>query len=105
MRRKCIPIKIRRAVEQKFGLKCGFPGCRKPAENLHHARRFALTKRHLAGEIVPLCKSHHELAHAGVIEGEGMEAQLWRLDLRAKRPEAKERIDRLVQKKRREAKK
>lgn len=78
-----IPAKIRRAVQSKFafrqGVKCGFPKCRKPAEHLHHTKRFAIVKRHLAEEIVPLCKIHHELAHAGEIENEEATPLLWKI--------------------------
>lgn len=102
-----IPAKIRRVVQAKFafrqGVRCGFPGCKKPAMDFHHTKRFALVKRHLAEEIVPLCKIHHELAHAGLIENEEGDPLNWEIGEGRKVSRATIEIDRLVNKKGRQA--
>jgi hypothetical protein len=42
---------------------CVYPGCNKPAEQIHHPQRFSLSKNH--ENLKPLCKAHHELVHNG----------------------------------------
>jgi hypothetical protein len=95
-----IPAKIRRSIRENFafrsGFKCGFPKCRKPAVNLHHTKRFALVKRHLEGEIVPLCKIHHELAHAGLIGNEDGDLSTWHIKRESEKFGAIAEIDRLT---------
>ena len=71
-----IPSEIRRRLDKKYQGRCGYPGCNKPHEVLHHPRRFALTKNH--EDVVPLCHEHHQIAHAGLIEEDGQEEK-WRL--------------------------
>lgn len=99
-----VPIKIQREIEWRFGRHCGFPGCKKPARDLHHTKRFALVQRHAEEEIVPLCKIHHELAHEGAIENEELlpnssRDEGWRLCLGNRRGGAVEEIDKIVQRK------
>lgn len=65
-----IPKKIQDIILKKFGGHCAFSNCKWPSVALHHVKRFAIVKRHLPEEIVPLCKIHHELAHAELIENE-----------------------------------
>jgi hypothetical protein len=64
-------------LDQKYHGKCGFPQCNEPSINIHHPDRFALSKNH--NKLVPLCKCHHDLAHAGLIEGEEREPQHWKI--------------------------
>jgi hypothetical protein len=64
-------------LEQTYHGKCGFPGCNEPSINIHHPERYALKKNH--EKIVPLCKSHHDLAHAGLIENEELPPQYWKI--------------------------
>ena len=45
--------------------KCAYPNCQKPFKHLHHQRPYSISKSH--DSVVPLCKTHHELAHCGVI--------------------------------------
>lgn len=104
-----ISIKIQREVEWKFRLHCGFPGCKKPAMDLHHTKRFSITKRHSADEIVPLCKIHHELAHDGAIGNEELlpkygnrRGQAWRLNLEGDEDNERAMVDEKVQKKKME---
>lgn len=91
-----VPAKIRKFLNSKFGNRCAFPSCRKPWYELHHTKRFSLTKRHLPEELVPLCKIHHELAHVGVIKNEQLETSLWDLDLCEKKNGEIAKIDDMV---------
>jgi len=72
-----IPAHKKREILQKFNGRCAFPSCRQPGGFLHHTQRFALHKNH--ERIVPLCKTHHELAHQGLIEHETRHPQQWRI--------------------------
>ena len=54
-------------------------------------------------EIVPLCKIHHELAHAGLIENEEENPLNWEIGEGRKVSRATIEIDQLVNKKGRQA--
>ncbi|MFH1720117.1 MAG: hypothetical protein ABH856_00705, partial [Patescibacteria group bacterium] len=86
---------IRRAIPafRKHALpkKCQFPGCSKPSEVHHHPDRFALTKNHK--NITSLCKIHHKIAHAGLIENEHEPAAEWRICEKPDRATKKFEID------------
>ncbi|MFC1600197.1 HNH endonuclease signature motif containing protein [Patescibacteria group bacterium] len=41
--------------------KCSYPGCNKPAAEIHHKKPWAKYRSH--DELERLCKPHHELAH------------------------------------------
>ena len=60
-----VPVEVRKVVHEEFGDMCSMPGCEKPAENLHHEKGFAKDQCHDPRYLKPLCKGHHELAHAG----------------------------------------
>ncbi|MFA4891540.1 MAG: HNH endonuclease signature motif containing protein [Candidatus Gracilibacteria bacterium] len=74
-----ISTQIDREIEKQYHGCCAFPGCNKPATHRHHTKRYALHKEHDSAIIVPLCKHHHDLAHAGLIENESDLPRLWRL--------------------------
>jgi hypothetical protein len=74
---KTISVHQKYKLDQKYHGKCGFPGCNEPSINNHHPERYALKKNH--EKIVPLCKCHHDLAHAGLIENEERESQYWKI--------------------------
>lgn len=95
-----IPRKIKAVILEKFKGRCGFSNCKWPAVALHHTKRFAMVKRHHPEEIVPLCKTHHELAHAGLIANEEAVIQDWKLRDFDKSYGTKAKIDRLVRTKR-----
>ncbi|MBN1495070.1 HNH endonuclease, partial [Candidatus Peregrinibacteria bacterium] len=59
-----IPIEVRRVVTLEHGNICSAPGCNRPAENLHHKKGFAIDQCHDPRYLKPLCRGHHELAHA-----------------------------------------
>jgi len=63
-----VPASVRRELPEQ----CQYPGCRKPAEVIHHPHRFALRANH--ENLKPLCKGHHELVHSGYA---GLEPKSW----------------------------
>ncbi|MBD3328708.1 hypothetical protein GF340_05420 [Candidatus Peregrinibacteria bacterium] len=58
-----IPVKIRRAINYKYGNKCAVPNCQQKSTNIHHTLRRAIGKIHSPKFMVPLCKAHHDLEH------------------------------------------
>jgi len=60
-----VPVEVRKIVINEFGNRCSAPGCDKLAENLHHENGFAIDQCHDPRFLKPLCRGHHELAHAG----------------------------------------
>lgn len=71
-----IPAKVRNFLAEKYK-HCGFPGCEMPYEIFHHVRRYALNPSHDPRYIVPLCKAHERLAHAGLIANEEDLPERW----------------------------
>jgi hypothetical protein len=59
-----IPMKIKRLVQKEHGTRCSIPTCYKESVHLHHTQTFSLSKRHDPRYLAPLCKSHHDIAHA-----------------------------------------
>jgi len=51
-------------LDEKYGKKCAIHGCTKPAEEIHHKIRFGLQANNDPAYLVPLCKEHHQIAHA-----------------------------------------
>ena len=58
-----VPVAVRRVLREEHGSKCSIPGCSKAAEEIHHTRRFSLSKSHDPHYLAPLCREHHQLAH------------------------------------------
>lgn len=59
-----IPSRTRRIVVQEYGTKCSIRTCHKLSQQIHHTQRFSLSKMHNPHYLAPLCKEHHEMAHA-----------------------------------------
>lgn len=93
-----IPAAIKKYVVQKYNGFCAFPGCCKEYAELHHTYRFSLTRVHDPDKIVPLCKSHHDLAHHGLIENETKSPEKWLIREFAEAIHPKFEIDEYVQK-------
>lgn len=74
-----IPVKIRRLAIAKTAGGCAYPGCNRPFENFHHRARFGDGGTH--DSIVPICGTHHEFAHNGLVWRELAEVREWELDL------------------------
>jgi hypothetical protein len=74
-----IPAHQKRAAMQKSDGKCAYPGCLRPADLFHHAKRFSEVRDHRS--ITLLCKAHHEFAHNGLISNEEKSVGQWRLNV------------------------
>ncbi len=59
-----VPVKTERLLEREHGTKCSISTCHKPSEVIHHTQLFALSRTHDPNYLAPLCKEHHEIAHA-----------------------------------------
>ncbi len=59
-----LSAKTERLLTKEHGTKCSIPTCKKPSEVIHHTQTFALSHRHDPNYLAPLCKEHHEIAHA-----------------------------------------
>lgn len=62
-RSRTIPTKVRKILQEEHGRKCSIPTCSKPAAEIHHTQRFALSHSHDPHYLAPLCKQHHQIAH------------------------------------------
>lgn len=78
-----VPSKIKKQIISKTNGKCTYPNCNKPSEILHHAERFAASHSH--NSLKPLCKTHHEFAHNGLIQNENQKCDNWNLNLKTTR--------------------
>ena len=76
--KRYVPVEVRKIIHEEFGDKCSAAGCGKPAENLHHEKGFAKDQCHDPRYLKPMCKGHHELAHA-----ENLKVQKYRMALAA----------------------
>ena len=74
-----VPVAVKKPVEAEHKGCCSFPGCNKPAEVMHHTKRFASSGEHNTEYLKPLCRCHHDIAHAGLIAGELGPIEKWRL--------------------------
>ncbi len=77
-----IPAQQKREAISKTNGKCAYPNCSKPYEHLHHTTPFAHSRNHKT--ITPLCKTHHEYAHNGLITNQSQDPQKWKLILDTK---------------------
>jgi len=59
-----IPVRVKAILKEEYGQKCSIPTCRKSACNIHHLQRFALAHTHDPRYMAPLCREHHQIAHA-----------------------------------------
>lgn len=62
--RSHIPISVVKILKEEFGTKCSINNCKKFATTIHHTQRFSISGSHDPRYLAPLCKEHHELAHA-----------------------------------------
>ncbi|HBB02930.1 MAG: hypothetical protein US89_C0003G0048 [Candidatus Peregrinibacteria bacterium GW2011_GWF2_38_29] len=97
--KRYVPAKIKNYVLIKTNNTCAFPGCTKEYKYLHHTWRFALTKTHDPDSLIPLCKAHEHLAHAGLIENENQSPENWKIKLETDKTSKKwQKIDKWVSK-------
>ena len=59
-----VPAKTKKLNKKEFGTKCSIETCKKPSVVIHHTQTFAISHRHDPNYLAPLCKEHHEIAHA-----------------------------------------
>jgi len=59
-----IPASIRKTLKEEYGTKCAIPHCKNHSQVIHHTARFALAQNHNPYFLAPLCKEHHDIAHA-----------------------------------------
>lgn len=59
-----IPATVKQLLKQEHGDKCAQESCSNKATNIHHTRRFGLNPSPNPFFLAPLCKQHHEIAHA-----------------------------------------
>lgn len=93
-----IPSEVQKVIIARSNRQCEFRGCNKPAKIYHHTRRFALVRGHDPDYIIWLCKTHEQLAHAGLIENEEEHPAQWRIRIMPDQTSPKFWIDRLVAK-------
>ncbi len=77
-----IPAQQKREAIQKTKGKCAYPNCSKPYEHLHHSDYFAHSRDHQ--NLQPLCRSHHEFMHNGLVGFSGKAPKEWKLILDSK---------------------
>ncbi len=59
-----IPANVRRIIAKEYGIKCAISHCQKPSRNIHHTARYSMIRNHNPNFLAPLCRQHHEIAHA-----------------------------------------
>ncbi|MFA6550263.1 MAG: hypothetical protein WCT36_02825 [Candidatus Gracilibacteria bacterium] len=95
--KRYVPAKIEKYAINKTNGTCAFPGCIKKYKYLHHAERFSLTHEHNPDTLIPLCKAHERLAHAGLIENENLPPENWKIKLETdKTTEKWQKVDKWV---------
>ncbi len=77
-----IPVQQKREAISKTNGKCAYPNCSKPYEQLHHTDYFAHSRDHQ--NLQPLCRTHHEFMHNGLVGFSGKEPKEWKLILDSK---------------------
>ncbi len=59
-----IPARVKNILRKEYGNVCSIGHCRKPSNTIHHTRRFGVIPSHNPNFLAPLCKEHHQIAHA-----------------------------------------
>jgi hypothetical protein len=63
-RTRKVPPAIRRAVRERDGARCGFPGCNSRRVDLHHITWWSNGGQTSLDNLMNLCRTHHRLVHA-----------------------------------------
>jgi hypothetical protein len=63
-RTRKVPPAIRRAVRERDGARCGFPGCNSRRVDLHHIQWWSRGGETSLDNLMNLCRTHHGLVHA-----------------------------------------
>ena len=59
-----IPVKVREILNREYGDQCAMPQCHRSSKEIDHIVPFSMIKRHDPRLMRPLCKAHHQIAHA-----------------------------------------
>ncbi len=78
-----IKIQQKRNLIKKYNKTCAYPNCNKPYDVLHHRTAFAFNRTHK--NIIPLCKTHHEFVHNGIIRYELQNPENWHLNINSQK--------------------
>jgi len=62
-RRRRATAAIRRAVRERDGARCSFPGCESRRTDLHHITWWSMGGETSLDNLQPLCRRHHGLVH------------------------------------------
>jgi hypothetical protein len=62
-RHRTPPPALRRAVRERDGYRCQFPGCESRKTDIHHIRHWAKGGRTSLGNLILLCRAHHVIVH------------------------------------------
>jgi len=57
------PPALRRAIRERDGYRCQFPGCQSRRTDAHHIVHWASGGETKPGNLISLCKTHHALVH------------------------------------------
>jgi len=79
-----IPREKERQAIEKYKGKCAYPGCTSPYHEIHHIDGFSKTRNH--DNIIPLCKTHHNFAHNGLIANMDQPPEKWELRINHSKP-------------------
>ncbi len=92
-----IPSPIQKFITERSQGKCEYPDCKKLADIMHHADRYAIYKTHNPDRIFHLCKSHENLCHQGLIANEEKHITFWKIKTHQDQTNPNYRIDKIVQ--------
>ena len=62
---RVISAPLRRALKERDGTRCAFPGCGCRGRDAHHVQSWAESGPTVLGNLLSLCRSHHTLVHEG----------------------------------------
>jgi 5-methylcytosine-specific restriction endonuclease McrA len=62
-RHRTPPPALRRAVRERDGYRCQFPGCESRKTDIHHIQHWSKGGRTRLGNLIGLCRAHHVIVH------------------------------------------
>jgi hypothetical protein len=62
-RRRAPTAALRRAVRERDGYRCAFPGCNSRKADIHHIKTWASGGKTKLGNLLSLCRFHHTIVH------------------------------------------
>lgn len=95
---RAVPVAVERLVLARYKGKCGFPGCKMPYQELHHIVPYEIVQNHDPDNLVTLCKDHHSLLHAGMVENASESPEKWHIRKTPKLSETDRRVQSHIRK-------